>query len=133
VSELVVDARILVYRVTAGLLESDETTGLDNRLLGASTLVAPSCEFMRAYRMLKTLGAEGYITPSDVVRLSMLVCESGVELRPLWPWDIPRISALKCHPSDAWCISIAESLGVPFLTRNAALQALEIACPIEVY
>lgn len=132
-SELVVDARILVYRVTVGLIDSEETGGLEGRLLGASALVAPSCEFMRSYRMLKTLGAEGYLTPSDVVRLSMLVCESGVELRPLWPWDIPRISALNCHPSDAWCISIAESLGVPFLTRNAALRTLEVACPIEVY
>ena len=132
-SELVVDARILVYRVTIGLIDGDETKGLDERLLGASTLVAPSCEFMRSYRMLKTLGAEGYLTPSDVVRLSMLVCESGVELRPLWPWDVPRISALNCHPSDAWCISIAESLGVPFLTRNVSLKTLNAACPIEVY
>ncbi len=132
-SELVVDARVLVYRVTAGLAGSPEMERLDARLLEASALVAPSCEFMRSYRMLKTLGAEGFITPSDVVRLSMLVCESGVELRPLWPWDIPRISALKCHPSDAWCISVAESLGVAFLTRNPSLAHVDAACAIEVY
>jgi hypothetical protein len=133
VTELVVDARILVYRVTTGASEASEMDRLDVRLLGASTLVAPSCEFMRSYRMLKTLGDEGFLSPSDVVRLSMLVCESGVELRPLWPWDIPRISALKCHPSDAWCISIAESLGVPLLTRNPLLAQLDAVCPIEVY
>ena len=132
-TELVVDARILVYRVTTGVFDSPEIEGLDARLLEASTLVAPSCEFMRSYRMLKTLGAEGHLSPSDVVRLSMLVCESGVELRPLWPWDIPRISALKCHPSDAWCISIAESLGAPLLTRNPLLAQLDAVCPIEVY
>ncbi len=132
-TELVVDARILVYRVTSGLLGSDEVERLDARLAQASTLVAPSCEFMRSYRMLKTLGAEGFFTPSDVARLSMLVCESGVELRPLWPWDVPRISALSCHPSDAWCISIAESLGVALLTRNPELATLATACPVEVY
>lgn len=131
-TELVVDARILVYRVTSGLLGSDEVERLDARLAQASTLVAPSCEFLRSYRMLKTLGAEGLLTPSDVARLSMLVCESGVELRPLWPWDIPRISAL-CRPSDAWCISIAESLGVAVLTRNPELAVLATACPVEVY
>ena len=65
-TELVVDARILVYRVTSGLLGSDEVERLDARLAQASTLVAPSCEFMRSYRMLKTLGAEGFFTPSDV-------------------------------------------------------------------
>ena len=120
-SELVVDARILVYRVTVGLIDSEETGGLEGRLLGASALVAPSCEFMRSYRMLKTLGAEGYLTPSDVVRLSMLVCESGVELRPLWPWDIPRISALNCHPPDAWYQHRRESgCSVPYEKRRAA-------------
>lgn len=132
-TELVVDARILVHRVTSGLVGSPEVERLDARLLQASTLVAPSCEFLRSYRMLKTLGAEGFLTPSDVARLSMLVCESGVELRPLWPWDIPRISALACHPSDAWCISVAESLGVPLLTRNPELSSLATACPVEVY
>lgn len=132
-TELVVDARILVYRVASGMIDSPEVDRLDARLLEASTLVAPSCEFMRSFRMLKTLGAEGFLSPSDVVRLSMLVCESGVELRPLWPWDIPRISALKCHPSDAWCISIAESLGAPLLTRNPLLTQLDAVCPIEVY
>ena len=37
-SELVVDARILVYRVTVGLVDFEETRALDDRLLGASTL-----------------------------------------------------------------------------------------------
>lgn len=132
-SELVVDARILVYRVTAGIAGSPEIASLDARLLGASTVVAPSCEFLRSYRMLRSLGAEGFLTPADVVRLSMFLCESGVELRPLWPWDIPRMAALACHPSDAWCISVAESLGVPLLTRNASLAQLATACDVEVY
>jgi hypothetical protein len=83
--------------------------------------------------MLRTLGAEGFLTPSDVVRLSMLVCESGVELRPLWPWDIPRVTALTCHPSDAWCIAIAEALGIPFITVNPALTKVGATCPVEVY
>jgi hypothetical protein len=63
----------------------------------------------------------------------MLVCESGVELRPLWPWDVPRIAALPCHPSDAWCVAIAESLDAPLLTRNPALAELRASCRIEIY
>ena len=132
-SELVVDARVLVYRVTVGISDVAATAALDARLLGATTLVAPSCEFLRSYRMLKTLGAEGFLRPADVVRLSMLVCESGTELRPLWPWDIPRVSALPCHPADAWCIAVAESLGMPLITRNSALATLGAACSVEVY
>jgi hypothetical protein len=65
--------------------------------------------------------------------MSMLFCESGVELRPLWPWDIPRLTTLKCHPSDAWCIAVAESTGVPFVTRNPELKDVGATCLIEVY
>ena len=132
-TELVIDARILVYRVTVGHDSFPEITALDDRLMSASTLVAPSCEFLRSFRMLRTLGAEGFLSPADVVRLSMLVCESGVDLRPLWPWDVPRISALRCHPSDGWGIAIAESLDVAFVTRNPELAHVGAACPIEVY
>jgi hypothetical protein len=132
-TELVVDARILVYRVAVGLSVIDEIASLDHRLANATALVAPSCEFLRSYRMLGVLGAEGYISPSDVSRLAMLVCESGVELRPLWPWDVPRIAALRCHPSDAWCVAIAESLGAPLLTRNAQLLDVGATCPVEVF
>ncbi len=132
-SEIVVDARILVYRATVALDSFREVTALDNRLLRASTLVAPSCEFLRSFRMLRTLATEGHLSPSDATRLAMLVCESGVELRPLWTWDIPRVSGLSCHPSDAWCIAIAEGLGVPFVTRNPNLALVEAVCPIEVY
>jgi predicted nucleic acid-binding protein len=133
VSELVVDARVLVYRVIVGISNTAELPTLDARLRGASALLAPSCEFLRSHRILKSLARDGDITPSEAMRMSMLVCESGVELRPLWPWDIPRISTLNCHPSDAWCIAVAESVGVTFVTRNAALQSLDTACPIEVY
>jgi hypothetical protein len=122
-----------VYRVATGLIASPEVAQLDARLLGASTLVAPSCEFLRAYRMLRTLAFEGHLTPSDALRLSMLVCESGVELRPLWPWDVARVAALACHPSDAWCIAVAESLGATLLTRNPFLAEVGAACPVEVY
>ncbi len=132
-SELVVDARVLVYLVTAGLGPIEELPELDQRLRSASTLVAPSCEFLRSYRMLQTLSNRGFISPGDVTRLAMLVCESGVELRPLWPWDVPRIAALPCHPSDAWCIAIAESLDAPLLTRNPALPELRASCRIEIY
>ena len=132
-SELVVDARILVYQVTVGLDSFPDITTLNNRLSSASVLVAPSCEFLRSYRMLSTLGREGFLAPSDVVRLSMLVCESGVELRPLWPWDVARVASLSCHASDAWCIAVAESLGAPFLTRNPDLAHVGAACPVEVY
>jgi hypothetical protein len=133
VNELVIDARVLVYRVTAGITDQEPINALDRRLLGASSLIAPSCEFLRSYRMLRSLGAEGFITPADVVRLSMLVCESGVELRPLWPWDVPRVAALACHPSDAWCIAVAESLGIPFITVDPHLANVGAACPVEVY
>ena len=76
---------------------------------------------------------EPSISPVDATRLAMLVCESGVELRPLWPWDVPRIAALPCHPSDAWCVAIAESLDAPLLTRNPALTELRASCRIEIY
>jgi hypothetical protein len=133
VTELVVDARILVYRVCVGLSAQDEIAALDDRLAKATGLVAPACEFLRSYRMLGVLGAEGFITPADVSRLAMLVCESGVELRPLWPWDVARVAALRCHPSDAWCIAIAESLGAPLLTRNAQLLEVGASCSVEVF
>ena len=132
-SELVVDARILVYLVSAGVVPTAEVPELDQRLREATTLVAPSCEFLRSYRMLQTLSNRGFISPVDATRLAMLVCESGVELRPLWPWDVPRIAALPCHPSDAWCVAIAESLDAPLLTRNPALAELRASCPIEIY
>jgi hypothetical protein len=64
---------------------------------------------------------------------SMLVCESGVELRPLWPWDIPRVAGLSCHPSDGWCIAVAESLGIHFITVDPHLANVGAACPVEVY
>jgi predicted nucleic acid-binding protein len=133
VTELVVDARILVYRVIVGISNTPELPALDARLSQASTLIAPSCEFLRSHRMLKSLARDGDLTPSEAMRLSMLVCESGVELRPLWPWDIPRISTLNCHPSDAWCIAVAESVGVTLVTRNALLESVGAVCPIEVY
>jgi hypothetical protein len=133
VTELVVDARILVYRVAVGQSTLQEHSELDARLLQANTLIAPSCEFLRSYRMLTTLSTEGFLTPSNALRLSMLVCESGVELRPMWPWDVARVSALRCHPADAWCIAIAESLGVPLLTRNRDLMSVGAVCPIEIY
>jgi hypothetical protein len=133
VSELVVDARTLVYRVAVGLGAIEEVSEFDRRLVEASALLAPSCEFLRAYRMLGVLAAEGFLAPSDATRLSMLVCESGVELRPLWPWDVPRIAALNCHPSDAWCIAIAESVGATFVTRNPALKNVGATCSIEVF
>ncbi len=132
-SEVVVDARILVYRVAVGITETPEVVALDKRLRDSATLIAPSCEFLRAHRMLKQLAAIGELSPADAIRMSMLICESGVELRPLWPWDIPRIGALQCHPSDAWCIAIAESLGIPLLTRNPQLAAVGAVCPIEVF
>ena len=132
-SELVVDARILVYLVSAGVVPTAEVPELDQRLREATTLVAPSCEFLRSYRMLQTLSNRGFISPVDATRLAMLVCESGVELRPLWPWDVPRIAALPCHPSDAWCVAIAESLVAPLLTRNPALAELRASCRIEIY
>ena len=132
-SELVVDARILVYLVSAGVVPTAEVPELDQRLREATTLVAPSCEFLRSYRMLQTLSNRGFISPVDATRLAMLVCESGVELRPLWPWDVPRIAALPCHPSDAWCVAIAESLDAPLLTRNPALAELRASCRIEIY
>ena len=132
-SELVVDARILVYLVSAGVAPAAEVPELDQRLRDATTLVAPSCEFLRSYRMLQTLSNRGFISPVDASRLAMLVCESGVELRPLWPWDVPRIAALPCHPSDAWCVAIAESLDAPLLTRNPALTELRASCRIEIY
>ena len=132
-TELVVDARILVYLVTAGTGPIEGIHELDQRLRSASTLVAPSCEFLRSYRMLQTMSARGFISPVDATRLAMLVCESGVDLRPLWPWDVPRIAALPCHPSDAWCVAIAESLDVPLLTRNPALAELRSSCQIEIY
>jgi hypothetical protein len=133
VIELVVDARIMVYRVTAGIGRVDELPKLDARLQSATTLIAPSCEFLRSYRMIQTLSARGFISPVDATRLSMLVCESGVELRPLWPWDVPRIASLPCHPSDAWCVAIAESLDAPLVTTNPALANLGASCRIEVY
>ncbi len=132
-SELVVDARVLAYRVTVGVSNTTESAALDARLAGATTLVAPACEFLRAHRLLRKFGASGGLSPSEVVRLSMLVCESGVELRPLWPWDIPRLATLDCHPSDAWCIAVAESLAVPFITLNPALELVGASCPVEVY
>ncbi len=132
-TELVVDARVLVYRVAVGQSTLAKNSDLDDRLLAANTLVTASCEFLRSYRMLTTLAAEGFLTPSNALRLSMLVCESGVELRPLWPWDVARVSALRCHPADAWCIVVAESLGVPLLTRNPELKSIGAACAIEVY
>lgn len=135
-SELVIDARVLVHRVAVGLTDTNdpkEFDALEARLRGAVTLVTPACEFLRSHRMLKALGKQGYLTPSEVLRLSMLICESGVELRPLWPWDVPRVSSLNCHPSDAWCITIAEGLGAPFLTLNPALAQIGATCPVEVY
>jgi hypothetical protein len=131
--ELVIDARVMVYRVTVGGHNFKEVERLDARLVEATTLVAPSCEFLRSYRMLNTLAKEGFLSPSESLRLSMLICESGVELRPLWPWDVPRLSTLQCHPSDAWCIAVAESLDVPFVTRNPLLTSVGAACPIELY
>jgi hypothetical protein len=133
VTELVVDARILVYRASVGFGSIDTTGALDGRLAEATGLVAPACELLRAYRLLRILSARGLLSPAHVTRLSMLICESGVELRPLWPWDVPRIAALRCDPHDAWCIAIAESLDVPLLTRNPELAKLGAACPVEVY
>jgi predicted nucleic acid-binding protein len=133
VSELVIDARVLAYRVAVGVSDIAESQPLDERLLHATTLVAPSCEFLRAHRILRSLGSAGKLSPSEVVRLSMLVCESGVELRPLWPWDIPRVASLTCHPSDAWCVALAESLGVPFVTLNPRLRDIGATCPVEVF
>jgi predicted nucleic acid-binding protein len=132
-TELVVDARVLAYRVAVGASEIAESQELDSRLLHATTLVAPSCEFLRAHRILRSLGNAGKLSPSDVVRLSMLVCESGVELRPLWPWDIPRVASLDCHPSDAWCIALAESLGVAFVTLNPLLDRVGATCLVEIF
>jgi hypothetical protein len=133
VSEVVVDARILVYRVTVGVSEVTEVPRLDHRLQEATTILAPACEFLRSHRMLQALAHYGDLTPAEAMRLSMLVCESGVELRPLWPWDIPRLATLACHPSDAWCIAVAESSGVSLLTRNPNLASVGAACPIEVF
>jgi hypothetical protein len=133
VSELVIDARVMAYRVAVGLAAVGESAELDERLRTATTLVAPSCEFLRAHRLLRTLGQRSELSPSEVIRLSMLVCESGVELRPLWPWDIPRLTNLDCHPSDAWCITLAEDLDVPFLTMNPALLSVGATCPVELY
>lgn len=83
--------------------------------------------------MLKALAKTGDLTPAEATRLSMLVCESGIELRPLWPWDVPRLAALNCHPADAWCIAVAESSGVSLLTRNPGLESVGAACSIEVF
>ena len=132
-TELVVDARILVYRASVGIGPATVTAALDERLAEATGLLAPACEFLRSYRLLRTLSARGFLSPSDVTRLSMLVCESGVELRPLWPWDVPRIAALPCDPQDAWCIAIAESLDIPLLTRNPLLAEVGATCRVEVY
>ncbi len=132
-SELVVDARVLAYRVTVGVSDVAESAALDERLRSATTLIAPACEFLRAHRMLRSLGSQGLLSPSEVVRLSMLVCESGVELRPLWPWDIPRVTNLACHPSDAWCITLAESLDIPMVTLNPELSTVGATCPVEVF
>ena len=131
-TEIVVDARILVYRAAVGLA-FEEVAELDRRLMGASVIHAPACEFLRSYRMLRTLAAEGIVRPSDASRIAMLVCESGVELRPLWPWDISRIAELRCHPSDAWCIAMAEALDAPLLTRNPELANVGAVCAIEVF
>lgn len=132
-TELVVDARILVYRASVGVGQITTASNLDNRLAEATGLLAPACELLRSYRLLRTLSARGFLSPSDVTRLAMLVCESGVELRPLWPWDVPRIAALPCDPQDAWCIAIAESLDVAFLTRNPLLANVGATCRVEVY
>lgn len=132
-TELVVDARILVYRASVGVGSVATTHALDERMAHATGLLAPACELLRAYRLLRTLSTRGLLSPSDVTRLAMLVCESGVELRPLWPWDVPRIAALPCDPQDAWCIAIAESLDIPFLTRNPLLADIGAACQVEVY
>jgi hypothetical protein len=84
-TEIVVVARILVYRVTMGVSNAAEIALLDERLADATTIVAPSCEFLGSHRMLTQLARTGDLTPSEATRLSMLTCESGVELRPLWP------------------------------------------------
>ena len=82
-AELVIDARVLVYNVTVGAAGFPEVPALDQRLKDATTLISPSCEFLRSHRMLRTLGAAGFLTPADVVGMSMLVCESGVEFAPV--------------------------------------------------
>jgi hypothetical protein len=133
VTEIVVDARILVYRVAVGVGSIVENPELDARLSNATTLVTPSCELLRSYRILREFGSRGFLTPSDVTRLAMLVCESGVELRPLWPWDVPRIAALPCDPQDAWCVAIAESLDVPLVTGNRELLSVGASCAVEFY
>ncbi len=132
-TEIVVDARILAYRVVVGIGSFAENPALDGRLSTATTLIAPACELLRSYRMIREFAARGFLAPSDVTRLAMLVCESGIELRPLWPWDVPRIAALPCDPQDAWCIAIAESLDVPLVTRNRELANIGAACAVEVY
>lgn len=82
--------------------------------------------------MLRTLGAEGFLTPSDVARLSMLACEPASNFVRSGPGTF-RGSPLSRVISDAWCISVAESLGVALLTRNPELASLATACPVEVY
>ena len=130
--EAIVDARVLVYRAAVGLYPI-EVAALDERLHQVSQFVAPSCELLRSYRILDALARQGSMTKSEALRLSMLVCETGIELRPLWPWDISRIAMLDCHPADAWCVALAETLGVPFITRNPNLASLTTSCEIEVY
>ena len=130
--DAVVDARVLVYEAGVGIVE-DPIDAFDERLAGVSQPYAPSCELLRSYRLLRSLVRRGSIDSQEALRLSMLVCERGVELRPLWPWDVARIATLACHPADAWCIAIAESLEVPFITRNPDLANLSTSCAIEVY
>lgn len=130
--DAVVDARVLVYEAGVGIIE-DPIDAFDDRLAGISQPYAPSCELLRSYRLLRAMARRGSIAQEEALRLAMLVCERGVELRPLWPWDVTRIATLDCHPADAWCIAIAESLDVPFITRNPNLASLTTSCEIEVY
>jgi hypothetical protein len=130
--EVVVDARVLVYQVAVGDVLA-ERPDLDDVLRRAEATYTPASEPLRAQRILRHLVARGVATAPDAVRLGMLVCESAVELRPLWPWDVPRLGQLRCSPSDAHCIALAEALDATFVTLAPSLDGVGARCPVRVF
>jgi hypothetical protein len=130
--EVVVDARVLVYQVAVGDVLA-ERPDLDEILRRAEATYTPAGEPLRAQRILRHLVARGTSAPVEAVRLGMLVCESDVELRPLWPWDVPRIGQLRCSPSDAHCIALAEALDATFVTLAPSLDRVGATCPVRVF